>query len=175
MQGRMSPSTYVLVSKQVLRGLTMLDSNLWYPLLLHLWLFLQQIKLWKSFISHSFCFWIIWDRFFIRLGSNHSCVCFTDASPSSVLGPFSGFFPLPFVVWRTLIICTHIVFLHCHGMLKDSGMFSYWREQRICLEEGKHRDMSLLRSSICAVEAHSALRPWWMGTGVQMVTSFSDA
>lgn len=41
-------------SKEVLPGPTMLESNLRCPLLPHLWLFLQQIKLWKSFISQSF-------------------------------------------------------------------------------------------------------------------------
>lgn len=44
----------LLSSKEVLPGPTMLESNLRCPLLPHLWLFLQQIKLWKSFISQSF-------------------------------------------------------------------------------------------------------------------------
>lgn len=137
---------------------TILESNLECPLLPHLWLFPQQIKLRKSWISHSFCLWVTWDNFSLVLAYIVVVSVLRDASSSSALGHFRGFFPqLLFVVWETLIIYAHIMLIHFHGVLKDNEMFSHWRrtenlfvgkETQACVIPG---DLHLL------VDGHSSL------------------
>lgn len=100
----------------------MLESSSRCPLLSHLWLFLQQIKSWKSFISQSFCLWVIWGRFSTCLGSTHGYVHLVDASPKC-WDTLVVSFNFHCLVWGTLIIYLHIP---CSFIIPGCWRTTWW-------------------------------------------------